>query len=80
MDFESVTQEQIIEAYKETITQPIENTLNLTAKLDEARAGKDIMEISNISSSMLYDLGFIDGAKRMVEALGIDGSFHVEAN
>lgn len=80
MDFEPVTQEQIIKAYKETITQPIENTLNLTAKLDEARAGKDIMEISNISSSMLYDLGFIDGAKRMVEALGIDGSFHVEAN
>lgn len=80
MDFEPVTREQIIEAYKETITQPIENTLNLTAKLDEARAGKDIMEISNISSSMLYDLGFIDGAKRMVEALGIDGSFHVEAN
>lgn len=80
MDFEPVTQEQIIEAYKETITQPIENTLNLTAKLDEARSEKDIMEISNISSSMLYDLGFIDGAKRMVEALGIDGSFHVEAN
>lgn len=80
MDFEPVTREQIIEAYKETITQPIENTLNLTAKLDEARAEKDIMEISNISSSMLYDLGFIDGAKRMVEALGIDGSFHVEAN
>lgn len=80
MDFEPVTQEQIIKAYKETITQPIENTLSLTAKLDEARAGKDIMEISNISSSMLYDLGFIDGAKRMVEALGIDGSFHVEAN
>ena len=80
MDFEPVTQEQIIEAYKETITKPIENTLNLTAKLDEARAEKDIMEISNISSSMLYDLGFIDGAKRMVEALGIDGSFHVEAN
>ena len=80
MDFEPVAQEQIIKAYKETITQPIENTLNLTAKLDEARAGKDIMEINNISSSMLYDLGFIDGAKRMVEALGIDGSFHVEAN
>ena len=80
MDFEPVTQEQIIKAYKEVITQPIENTRNLTAKLDEARAEKDIMEISNISSSMLYDLGFIDGAKRMVEALGIDGSFHVEAN
>ena len=80
MDFVPVTQEQIIKAYKEVITQPIENTLNLTAKLDEARAEKDIMEISNISSSMLYDLGFIDGAKRMVEALGIDGSFYVEAN
>lgn len=80
MDFEPVTQEQIIEAYKEILTQPIENTLNLTSKLDEARAGKDIMGINNISSLMLYDLGFIDGAKRMVEALGIDGNFYVEAN